>query len=138
MNETLDILEESELEQELENNLIPDIINPDTIIEDSDPLEVVNSKMVREGLIQVLKELTARERAVLEYRFGLKDNYAKTLNEVGQLFSVSGMRIRQIESKAFRKLRRPDRFRKIELLLYGENSNHSLTSNTIYANLLKQ
>jgi RNA polymerase primary sigma factor len=58
--------------------------------------------------------LTDRERPVLDLRFGLTDGYARTLEEVGKQFNVTRERIRQIESKALRKLRHPSRVKKLE------------------------
>ena len=57
--------------------------------------------------------LTERERKVLTLRFGLEDGHARTLEEVGQEFRVTGERIRQIEAKALRKLRHPTRSKKL-------------------------
>jgi RNA polymerase sigma factor (sigma-70 family) len=62
----------------------------------------------------VLDTLTEREREVLEQRFGLKDGYSRTLEEVGRQFQVTRERIRQIEAKALRKMRHPTRIRKLE------------------------
>ena len=65
-------------------------------------------------IIEVLDTLTEREREVLEQRFGLKDGYSRTLEEVGRQFQVTRERIRQIEAKALRKMRHPTRIRKLE------------------------
>jgi len=78
------------------------------------PSEMTAYSMLKERLKDVLKTLTERERAVLDYRFGLTDGYARTLEEVGKQFSVTRERIRQIEAKALRKLRHPTRLRKLE------------------------
>ena len=59
--------------------------------------------------MDVLSSLTPRERKVLELRFGLEDGRSRTLEEVGREFNVTRERIRQIEAKALRKLRRPAR-----------------------------
>ena len=61
----------------------------------------------------MLSTLTPREHRVLELRFGLEDGRARTLEEVGSEFSVTRERIRQIESKALRKLRHPSRSRRL-------------------------
>jgi RNA polymerase primary sigma factor len=61
-----------------------------------------------------LETLTDRERQVLDLRFGLSDGYARTLEEVGKQFNVTRERIRQIESKALRKLRHPSRVKKLD------------------------
>jgi RNA polymerase primary sigma factor len=60
----------------------------------------------REQLDQVLEKLTQRERDVVRMRFGLEDGYAHTLEEVGQRFAVTRERVRQIELRALKKLRR--------------------------------
>jgi RNA polymerase primary sigma factor len=61
----------------------------------------------------VLTLLTQRERKVLEYRYGLKGEHPRTLEEVGQKFDVTRERIRQIEAKALRKLKHPSRSDKL-------------------------
>ena len=70
--------------------------------------------MLKDRLKSVLDTLTPRERAVLDYRFGLTDGYSRTLEEVGKEFNVTRERIRQIEAKALRKLRHPTRMRKLD------------------------
>lgn len=77
------------------------------------PMDATSMHMLREQLQSILGELGSREREVLEMRFGLKDGRPHTLEEVGQAFSVTRERIRQIESKALRKLRHPGRSRKL-------------------------
>jgi len=111
MNTTIDL---DEIET-LETDSYTSTIDPDTLIDnDADTIGVVNSKIVKENLKDVLDELTARERAVVDYRFGLSDGFPRTLKDVGFQFGVGSERIRQMECKAFRKLRRPDRLRKVE------------------------
>lgn len=78
------------------------------------PSEMTAYSMLKERLQDVLKTLTDREKAVLDYRFGLTDGYSRTLEEVGKEFTVTRERIRQIEAKALRKLRHPTRLRKLE------------------------
>ena len=78
------------------------------------PSEMTAYSMLKERLKDVLKTLTERERAVLDYRFGLTDGYSRTLEEVGKEFAVTRERIRQIEAKALRKLRHPTRMRKLD------------------------
>ncbi len=85
-------------------------------IEDKDlpaPMDTTSARMLREQLQHILQELNKREREVLEMRFGLKDGEFHTLEEVGRAFHVTRERIRQIESKALRKLRHPGRSRKL-------------------------
>ncbi len=77
------------------------------------PMDATSMQMLREQLQNILGELGEREREVLEMRFGLKDGEPHTLEEVGQAFNVTRERIRQIESKALRKLRHPGRSRKL-------------------------
>lgn len=67
-----------------------------------------------ENLDEALKSLSDREAAVLKMRFGLKGEKPLTLEQVGQKFGVTRERIRQIESKALRKLRHPSRRRKLQ------------------------
>ena len=77
------------------------------------PYDIAATALLREKIIQVLNSLTEREREVLIYRFGLKDGYSRTLEEVGKLFNVTRERIRQIEAKALRKMRHPVRLRQL-------------------------
>ena len=81
--------------------------------EASQPAEAASYTMLREQLEEVLKTLTSREEQVLRMRFGLTDGKAHTLEEVGKEFDVTRERIRQIESKALRKLRHPSRSKKL-------------------------
>jgi RNA polymerase primary sigma factor len=78
------------------------------------PMEEAGFSMLKEKIKDVLDTLTEREREVLEQRFGLKDGYSRTLEEVGRQFQVTRERIRQIEAKALRKMRHPTRIRKLE------------------------
>ena len=78
------------------------------------PMEEAGFAMLKDKIIEVLDTLTEREREVLEQRFGLKDGYSRTLEEVGRQFQVTRERIRQIEAKALRKMRHPTRIRKLE------------------------
>lgn len=86
-------------------------------IEDQDapaPAEAASFRLLKEQLEDVLNTLTPREEKVLRLRFGLDDGRARTLEEVGQIFSVTRERIRQIEAKALRKLRHPSRSKKLK------------------------
>ena len=81
--------------------------------EASQPAEEASYTLLREQLEEVLKTLTPREEEVLSMRFGLIDGKPHTLEEVGKKFDVTRERIRQIESKALRKLRHPSRSKKL-------------------------
>ena len=81
--------------------------------EASQPAEAASFTMLREQLEAVLATLTPREEQVLRMRFGLTDGKAHTLEEVGKAFDVTRERIRQIESKALRKLRHPSRSKRL-------------------------
>jgi RNA polymerase primary sigma factor len=72
-----------------------------------DPLYDVNQQSLKDRIGEVLDELSYREREILRLRYGLVDGYAYTLEEVGQIFSVTRERVRQIEAKAVRKLQQP-------------------------------
>ena len=74
---------------------------------------------LKEKLGEVLSTLTEREEKVLRLRFGLEDGRSRTLEEVGKEFDVTRERIRQIEAKALRKLRHPNRSRKLKDFLYN-------------------
>lgn len=78
------------------------------------PAEATNYAMLKESLFDVLETLAPREQEVLILRFGLNDGKARTLEEVGNIFNLTRERIRQIESKALRKLRHPNRSKKIK------------------------
>lgn len=73
------------------------------------PEDQVSKSLLREDLEGVLSTLSPRERDVLRLRYGLDDGRMKTLEEIGQIFNVTRERIRQIEAKALRKLRHPNR-----------------------------
>ncbi len=81
------------------------------------PLEAATLANLREATTRVLATLTPREERVLRMRFGIGMNTDHTLEEVGQQFSVTRERIRQIEAKALRKLKHPSRSRKLRSFL---------------------
>jgi len=81
------------------------------------PLEAAIHSNLRETTTRVLASLTPREERVLRMRFGIGMNTDHTLEEVGQQFSVTRERIRQIEAKALRKLKHPSRSRKLRSFL---------------------
>ena len=76
-------------------------------------VEAASYKLLREQVVDVLDTLNDREARVLELRFGLEDGKSRTLEEVGRDFGVTRERIRQIEAKALRKLRHPNRSKKL-------------------------
>jgi len=77
------------------------------------PLDLTSSSLLKDRLGDVLCSLNDRERQVLELRFGIGDGNARTLEEVGQQFSVTRERVRQIEAKALRKMRHPTRLKQL-------------------------
>jgi len=81
------------------------------------PLESAIQENLKETTTRVLASLTPREERVLRMRFGIGMNTDHTLEEVGQQFSVTRERIRQIEAKALRKLKHPSRSRKLRSFL---------------------
>ena len=81
------------------------------------PLDAAIQANLRETTTRVLASLTPREERVLRMRFGIGMNTDHTLEEVGQQFSVTRERIRQIEAKALRKLKHPSRSRKLRSFL---------------------
>ena len=95
---------------EEEDSHLGDFIQDD---EASQPSEEATYTLLREQLEEVLSTLTPREEQVLRMRFGLTDGKPHTLEEVGKKFDVTRERIRQIESKALRKLRHPSRSKKL-------------------------
>jgi len=78
------------------------------------PVEAASYQLLREQVADVLHTLNDREARVLELRFGLEDGRSRTLEEVGKDFGVTRERIRQIEAKALRKLRHPNRSKKLK------------------------
>ena len=81
------------------------------------PAEAVININLKDQTASVLQTLTDREEQVIRMRFGIGDGSEHTLEEVGQRFSVTRERIRQIEAKALRKLRHPSRTRKLKTFL---------------------
>ncbi len=73
------------------------------------PEDQVSRKLLREQLIKVLNTLGEKEREILMYRYGLVDGIEYTLEQIGKMFNVTRERIRQLETKAIRKLRHPAR-----------------------------
>jgi RNA polymerase primary sigma factor len=73
------------------------------------PIDAIIQSNLRETTTRILASLTPREERILRMRFGLGMNRDHTLEEIGQRFSVTRERIRQIEAKAIRKLKHPTR-----------------------------
>jgi len=89
-------------------------------IEDKKAVSPANAtlhSMLKEEITGVLQTLDDRERKILELRFGISDGSTRTLEEVGSVFKVTRERVRQIESKALRKLRHPTRSRRLRTFL---------------------
>ncbi|MEE8155419.1 MAG: RNA polymerase sigma factor RpoD, partial [Phycisphaerales bacterium] len=84
------------------------------------PAETATSEMLRVRIHDVLKTLTYREREILKLRYGIGDGYTYTLEEVGRIFKVTRERVRQVESKAIRKLQHPVRRRRLASFLSGQ------------------
>ncbi|MBM7453562.1 RNA polymerase primary sigma factor [Acholeplasma morum] len=96
---------------EEEDSSLGDFISDPTAL---NPYEYTVQEMVKRTLDEVLETLTDREEKVLRLRYGLLDGKTHTLEEVGKEFGVTRERIRQIESKALRKLRQPSRQKKLK------------------------
>jgi RNA polymerase primary sigma factor len=86
---------------------------------DDDPLLETNQASLKQHIHQAMETLNYREREILKLRYGLADGYAYTLEEVGKIFSVTRERVRQIESKAVRKLQHPQRSKSLSSFVDG-------------------
>ncbi|HMM35613.1 MAG TPA: sigma-70 family RNA polymerase sigma factor, partial [Thermoanaerobaculia bacterium] len=95
---------------EEEDSHLGDFIEDRNVVSPIDAVIVAN---LRDQTRRTLKTLTPREEQVLRMRFGVGDGAEHTLEEVGKSFNVTRERIRQIESKALRKLRHPSRAKKL-------------------------
>jgi RNA polymerase primary sigma factor len=78
------------------------------------PDDIIHDRLLHEALFDALQSLSAKERAVIEARFGLFDRQVQTLEQIGQRFGVTRERVRQIEGKALRHLRHPSRSKRLE------------------------
>jgi hypothetical protein len=96
----------------MSNNLLESTQNPDLLVEIAEQ---------KEATARTLDQLTSRQKKVLELRYGLGDEEPCTLKEVGIKFGVKAERIRQIEAKALRQLRHPDRNKDLRLAYNGED-----------------
>ena len=93
-----------------EDSKISDFIEDESALS---PLEATSQVLLREQLLSVIETLTPREQKVIRMRYGLDNSHPRTLEEVGKEFNVTRERIRQIEAKALRKLRHPNRSKKL-------------------------
>ena len=114
---------DSRLGDFIEDRESPDSLEPVSLetlgdfIEDKDsptPQKIANYTLLKEQLDDVLETLTYREKRVLKLRFGIATDHPHTLEEVGKEFGVTRERIRQIEVKAFKKLRYPSRSKRLK------------------------
>lgn len=104
---------DSPLEEEGETKFGDFLEDQDTL----SPLEIAEHHSSQKAISRLLQELTPREEQVLRMRFGLGYDEAATLEEIGQTLGVTRERIRQIESKALKRLREPDCRRHLEHIL---------------------
>jgi len=86
---------------------------------DDDPLYDTHQQALKRRIDEAMQSLNYREREILRLRYGLADGYAYTLEEVGKIFSVTRERVRQIETKAVRKLQQPYRARSLASFIDG-------------------
>ena len=89
-----------------DNSTLQDYISDDQ--SSNAPDFEITQKMLKEELNKALDSLDERERSVLEYRYGLKDGNVHTLEEIGNMYGITRERVRQIESRAIRKLKYTD------------------------------
>ena len=101
---------------EEEDSHLGDFIQDESI---PTPVEATNQTLLHEQLDEVVSTLTEREQRVIKLRFGWDDGRPRTLEVVGKEFNVTRERIRQVEAKALRKLRHPNRSRKLKDFLYN-------------------
>jgi RNA polymerase primary sigma factor len=99
---------------EEENSHLGDFLEDKTAVSPSDAATYLS---LQEQTSSVLKTLTPREEKIIKMRFGLEDGSEHTLEQVGQTFTVTRERIRQIEAKALRKLRQPARSKRLRCFL---------------------
>lgn len=112
-----DEIQEDVFENIAENKIQDDVfknINLDAFYWNDDVYEEIEKRTLRKTLENLMGELNNREQEILKARYGFDDGVEKTLEEVGQTFGVTRERIRQIESKAIKKLSHPTRIRKLK------------------------
>ena len=90
---------------------------------DDDPLYDTHQQALKRRIDEAMQSLNYREREILRLRYGLTDGYAYTLEEVGKIFSVTRERVRQIETKAVRKLQQPYRSKSLASFIEGMEVN---------------
>lgn len=93
-----------------ENSFLGDFIEDESI---PTPVDSASKRLLQEQMSEVLDGLPERERKVLRMRFGLDDGTSHTLEDVGREFNITRERVRQIETRALRKLRHPQQSRKL-------------------------
>ena len=98
---------------------------------EEDPLYDTNQESLKQRIELAMQDLNYREREIIRLRYGLADGYSYTLEEVGKIFSVTRERVRQIESKAVRKLQQPYRCRSLASFLDGIEVPVEGTSETV-------
>ena len=96
---------------EEDESRISDFVEDESI---KSPTDNAAQDILKAQLFQVIETLTPREQKVIRLRYGLDDSHPRTLEEVGKEFNVTRERIRQIEAKALRKLRHPNRSKKLQ------------------------
>ena len=90
----------------LDHFVCQEFIADDTL---EDPESRIAKQLLKLDLSKVLKTLNEREVGVVKLRYGLEDGRMRTLEEIGRAFNVTRERVRQIEAKAMRKLKQPER-----------------------------
>ena len=96
---------------ENETLLLSDVVEDNR---DGGPVQITTDKLLRDQLYDSLETLNEREATIVKLRFGLNDGETMTLEQIGERFGVTRERIRQIESKALKKLRHPARSAKLK------------------------
>ena len=113
LNVSLDTVSLDKTVSEDDDTTTIDFVKDTSIL---DPFNYSENKINKEAINRLLSSLTPREEKVIRMRYGFDDNLPKTLEEVGLEFGVTRERIRQIESKAIRRLRHPARIKQLREL----------------------